>query len=102
MVLLSAASLPITSVVKIPKQDSHIKNFINMQGIDLQDIKIILDIRLPRVLMAVLVGIALSSSGVIFQGIFRNPMADPYILEYQQVQHLGQLLVLFLQKGQNY
>jgi len=41
---------------------------------------IIIDIRLPRVLLAGLVGIALSVTGVTFQGIFRNPLVDPFIL----------------------
>jgi iron complex transport system permease protein len=41
---------------------------------------IVLDIRVPRVLLAGLVGIALSVSGVTLQGIFRNPLVDPYIL----------------------
>ncbi len=36
-----------------------------------------LNIRLPRVLLAVLVGAALATAGVIMQGLFRNPMADP-------------------------
>jgi len=42
--------------------------------------KIILEVRLPRILMAVFVGAALSLSGAVVQAIFRNPMADPYIL----------------------
>ncbi|MFC6618414.1 iron chelate uptake ABC transporter family permease subunit [Deinococcus radiophilus] len=41
---------------------------------------IIWDIRLPRVLMAVLVGACLSICGAAFQGVFRNPLADPYLL----------------------
>lgn len=39
-----------------------------------------LNIRLPRVLLAVLVGGALATAGVIMQGLFRNPMADPGLL----------------------
>ena len=39
-----------------------------------------LNIRLPRVLLAVLVGAALATAGVIMQGLFRNPMADPGLL----------------------
>lgn len=39
-----------------------------------------LNIRLPRVLLAVLVGSALATAGVIMQGLFRNPMADPGLL----------------------
>lgn len=41
---------------------------------------IIIDIRLPRVILAGLVGAALSGAGVTLQGIFRNPLVDPFIL----------------------
>ncbi|MDW7998637.1 MAG: iron ABC transporter permease, partial [Thermodesulfovibrio sp.] len=41
---------------------------------------IIIDIRLPRVILAGLVGAALSCAGVTLQGIFRNPLVDPFIL----------------------
>jgi len=41
---------------------------------------IIWDIRLPRVIMGALAGMALAVAGTIMQAIFRNPMADPYIL----------------------
>ncbi|UKL13404.1 FecCD family ABC transporter permease [Dissulfurimicrobium hydrothermale] len=41
---------------------------------------IIFDIRLPRILLAGLVGVALSGSGAALQGIFRNPLVDPYLL----------------------
>ncbi|MGC8796938.1 iron ABC transporter permease [Thermodesulfovibrio sp. 3462-1] len=41
---------------------------------------IILDIRLPRIILAGLVGATLSGAGVTLQGIFRNPLVDPFIL----------------------
>jgi iron complex transport system permease protein len=41
---------------------------------------IIFNIRFPRVLLAMIVGAALSTSGATFQGIFRNPLVSPYIL----------------------
>jgi len=41
---------------------------------------IILDIRLSRILLAVLVGCALAVSGTTMQGLFKNPMADPFII----------------------
>jgi iron complex transport system permease protein len=44
------------------------------------DETIIFQIRLPRVLAAALVGTALSVAGVLFQGLFRNPLADPYVI----------------------
>ncbi len=41
---------------------------------------IIWEIRFPRVLLAVLVGFGLSGAGAVFQGVLRNPLADPFIL----------------------
>jgi iron complex transport system permease protein len=42
--------------------------------------RIVFDIRLPRVVAAALVGAALSYSGAAYQGVFRNPLADPFLL----------------------
>ncbi|MGE5189409.1 MAG: FecCD family ABC transporter permease [Gemmatimonadota bacterium] len=42
--------------------------------------RVVIDLRLPRALLGALVGGALSSSGVAFQALLRNPLADPYIL----------------------
>src|SRR5258708_4742521 len=50
---------------------------------------IVFQIRLPRVLAAALVGCALSIAGVLFQGLFRNPMADPYVIGTQGGAALG-------------
>ena len=41
---------------------------------------ILLEIRLPRILLAGLVGFALALGGVVFQALLRNPLADPFIL----------------------
>jgi iron complex transport system permease protein len=41
---------------------------------------VVWNMRLPRIIMAITVGAALSSSGAIFQGCFRNPLVEPYIL----------------------
>ena len=43
----------------------------------LRDMTVVWDIRMPRVLTAVLVGSALAVSGAVMQGLFRNPLADP-------------------------
>jgi iron complex transport system permease protein len=50
---------------------------------------IVLDIRLPRVIMAGLVGAALATAGATYQGLFRNPLADPYLIGVQQGASLG-------------
>jgi iron complex transport system permease protein len=41
---------------------------------------VLFDIRLPRVLAAMLVGMGVSVSGAVLQGVLRNPLVDPYIL----------------------
>lgn len=41
---------------------------------------IIFNLRLPRIVMAVLIGMMLSSSGAVVQTVFQNPLADPYII----------------------
>ncbi len=42
--------------------------------------RILTDLRLPRVVVALLMGAALGASGTVLQGVFRNPLADPYVL----------------------
>lgn len=57
---------------------------------------IILQIRLPRVVAAVVVGFALAVAGVIFQGLLRNPMADPYIIGTSGGAALGATVAMLL------
>lgn len=57
-----------------------VNNLIDNASIDSQNFIIISQIRLPRIALSIFVGVALASAGVIFQGLFRNPMADPYVI----------------------
>lgn len=57
---------------------------------------IILSLRLPRVLLAGLVGAGLSMAGVIFQVLLRNPLADPYILGVSSGSAVGTILAILL------
>jgi iron complex transport system permease protein len=57
---------------------------------------IVLDIRLPRVLVAALGGGALALSGAALQGLFRNPLADPSVLGVSSGATLGAVLALYL------
>ena len=52
---------------------------VSMEGISQGTIAIVRDVRLPRVLLGFLTGAALAVCGASYQGIFKNPMADPYI-----------------------
>ncbi len=53
---------------------------INPFGTDGTNREILINIRAPRIAVAMLMGIALGASGAVLQGILRNPLADPYIL----------------------
>jgi iron complex transport system permease protein len=55
---------------------------------------IVWQVRLPRVLLAGLVGAALSLSGVTFQAVLRNPLADPYLLGVSGGAALGAVTAL--------
>src|SRR5262245_10331197 len=54
---------------------------------------ILIQVRLARVLLAVLTGAALASAGTAFQAVLRNPLADPYILGISGGAALGAILV---------
>ncbi len=58
------------------------------------DFQIFLYFRLPRVCLAVVIGAALACSGVVFQAILRNPLADPYILGISSGAGLGTMLAV--------
>ncbi len=53
---------------------------INLFSLDPLQMKILFELRLPRVVVALLMGASLGLAGAVLQGVFRNPLADPYIL----------------------
>ncbi len=57
---------------------------------------IIYDIRLPRVFLCIIVGSGLAVAGAIFQGLLRNPLADPYILGTSSGAALGAIIAIML------
>jgi iron complex transport system permease protein len=66
------------------------------QALSLRDRIIILDIRLPRAVMGLLVGASLAVSGAIMQGLFRNPLADPALVGISSGASLGAVLTIVL------
>jgi iron complex transport system permease protein len=57
---------------------------------------IVFDLRLPRVLTAMTVGVGLAVAGVTFQGLLRNPLADPYVLGTASGAALGAAIAVIL------
>ena len=60
---------------------------------------VVFDVRLPRILTAAIVGGGLAVSGVVFQGILLNPLADPYTLGVSAGAAFGASLALLLNVG---
>jgi iron complex transport system permease protein len=75
------AQIPFPNILTIlGKRVPFLNSFVDSSLIRPSDESIILQIRLPRILAGVLVGAALAASGVLYQGVFKNPMADSYVL----------------------
>ena len=64
------------------------------QGAVNPDYEIFVRVRLPRIILAAIVGAALACSGVVFQALLRNPLADPYILGISSGAGLGTIIAV--------
>ncbi|MHA6258948.1 FecCD family ABC transporter permease [Sporosarcina sp. CAU 1771] len=94
--LVSAATLLVAvwlgvsiGTVKIP-----ISTFWNAEANEVAS-NILWNIRMPRVVLAGLVGAALAISGAAFQGLLKNPLADPYTLGVSSGASVGAVMTLF-------
>src|SRR3989339_2176912 len=67
-----------------------------LEGSGSTEYSIIFDIRLPRIILGFAVGGALSLAGVILQGLFRNPLVEPYTLGISGGAALGVCLNIVL------
>ena len=77
--LLGTTSIPIDEVWAVLVGSSDNANYIN----------IITELRLPKIIVATLAGMALSASGLEMQTMFRNPLAGPYVLGINSGASLG-------------
>ena len=98
IMLLSVSVGPIRiSILDITKMLLHkIGLYNNTSGWQPTEETIVFQVRLPRVLGGALVGAALSTAGVLFQGLLRNPMADPYVIGTAAGAAFGATLAMLL------
>jgi iron complex transport system permease protein len=97
---LGGAQVSFSDILKIlAKQVPGINNLVDSSAVSPSAEAIIMFYRLPRVICGALVGAALATAGVIYQGIFRNPMADPYVIGALTGASLGAALVIILGVG---
>ncbi len=98
--LLLLLGLAMVLGISMGSTDSGIKDvFQNLLGTKNSDsmlYTIIWQIRFPRVLLAALVGAALSLGGLVFQALLRNPLAEPYILGISGGSAIGAIIGILM------
>ena len=77
--MLGTTAIPLSEVWAVVVGESENANYV----------KIITELRLPKIIVAVLAGMALSASGLEMQTMFRNPLAGPYVLGINSGASLG-------------
>jgi iron complex transport system permease protein len=98
MVLVVSSILSI-GVGAVNIRPADILSALTGQPVIASHLTILRDFRLARVLLAIVCGAALASAGVAFQGLFRNPLADPYIIGASGGAALGATLAVVLGKS---
>lgn len=91
---MGTARLPLTEVWGILWQQLPLVGDWVTPDWPISSEQIILKVRLPRVLLAILVGSCLSLAGAGFQGVLRNPLADPYTLGVASGSAVGASVVI--------
>jgi len=80
-ITLGSVKIPLEDTVKIVlSKIRYLNSIIDISNIKESNIFIVLSIRLPRILLATLVGSVLAVVGSSYQAIFKNSMADPYVM----------------------
>ncbi|RUL50805.1 FecCD family ABC transporter permease [Lysinibacillus antri] len=92
---LSSVTVPIPTILHIISE--KVFHIGWLEEVQKNEEMIIWNIRLPRVVLAFCVGASLSLAGAAFQGLLRNPLADPYTIGVSSGASLGAVIVLFFQ-----
>ena len=99
LILVILASITMGSVKVPPLRSIRIlfQSILGLKGVGSETERtIILSLRLPRAILAGFVGAGLSISGVTFQALLRNPLADPYILGVSSGAAVGAIIAILL------
>lgn len=96
---IGTVPIPLSDILKavtgkIPYLQSLIKNDVSNRYLI-----ILFNLRLPRILLAMLVGSGLATAGVAMQGLFKNPMASPYVVGVSSGSSFGAALAILILPG---
>ncbi|MEU5217909.1 iron chelate uptake ABC transporter family permease subunit [Streptomyces sp. NPDC020807] len=98
LVLTVAAAVVLIGTGDFPMTPTEVVDTLLGKGTAVQEFAV-MDLRLPRVLVAVFVGAALAVGGAVFQSISRNPLGSPDVIGFGQGASVGALLVIVLFQG---
>jgi iron complex transport system permease protein len=90
---IGTVSVPVWDIVGII--GAEVFRYSPIESINPMHSNIVMNIRLPRVVLAGLVGASLAIAGAAFQGLLRNPLADPYTLGVSSGASVGAVITLF-------
>ncbi len=90
---IGSVRVPVGDIVNI--MFGQVLPVLNEKQTDPMYANIVMNIRLPRVVLAGLVGASLAIAGAAFQGLLRNPLADPYTLGVSSGASVGAVVTLF-------
>jgi len=85
----------------IGKQIPCINSMIDSTTLPASTESIIVQVRLPRIVGGIVIGAGLAASGVLYQGVFRNPMADSFVLGVSTGASVGAGIGILLGSGLN-
>src|SRR6476659_9446761 len=93
-VLLGTVAVPVADTLAVLVD--HLVPGASTSTVSAATDAIVWDLRVPRVLMAMVVGVGLAVAGATFQGLLRNPLADPYVLGTASGAALGAAIAVVL------
>lgn len=100
MMLFSSALLSLVSgAMPLPAMESLLSVVDHFSGSSLSVLQsyqqaVVIELRLPRILLAVMVGAMLAQCGAVMQGLFRNPLADPGIIGVSSGAAVGAVIAI--------
>jgi len=91
-IILGSVNIPLQDVFAIFK--SRVVSQTTLTSIQEKFTSILFDLRIPRTILVLLVGAALATSGGAYQGLFQNPLADPYLIGVASGAGLGSIIAM--------
>ncbi|MBI2845402.1 MAG: iron ABC transporter permease [Chloroflexi bacterium] len=92
-----AVPIPLERILAVLGQELGVADSVG--DLSPQEVAIVMEVRLPRVITAAVVGAGLALAGAIFQGLLRNPLADPYVIGTAAGAALGATLAILASTG---